>query len=41
MIVFELTMPHCGSWNGKWTEDDRNFIRVMDHRKVLKEEDDG
>lgn len=41
MIVFELTMPHCGSWNGKLTEDDRNFIRVMDHRKVMKEEDDG
>ena len=18
MIIFELTMPQCGSWNGKW-----------------------
>jgi hypothetical protein len=18
-VIFELTMPNCGSWNGKWT----------------------
>ena len=37
MIAFELTMPHCGSWNGKWTGEDHNYIRVMDQRKVPKE----
>lgn len=28
MIVFELTMPHCGSWNGKWSQADRLHIRT-------------
>lgn len=23
MIVFELTMPHSGAWNGKWSQADR------------------
>ena len=37
MIVFELTMPHVGSWNGKWTGADRRYIRTKDERKVPKE----
>ena len=37
MIVFELTMPHCGSWNGKWSQADRLHIRIKDERKVPKE----
>lgn len=37
MIVFELTMPHVGSWNGKWTGANRQYIRTMDERKVPKE----
>lgn len=37
MIVFELTMPHVGSWNGKWTGADRRYIRTRDERKVPKE----
>lgn len=37
MIVFELTMPHVGSWNGKWTGADRQYIRTRDERKVPKE----
>ena len=37
MIVFELTMPHCGSWNGKWSQEDRLHIRTKDERKVPKE----
>ena len=36
-IVFELYMPHSGSWNGKWTGEGRNYIRTMDQRKVPKE----
>ena len=37
MIVFELTMPHVGSWNGKWSGADKRYIRTMDERKVPKE----
>ena len=36
MIVFELTMPNVGSWNGKWTGADRLFVRTADERKVPK-----
>lgn len=37
MIVFELTMPHCGSWNGKWTGADRMYIRTRRECDVPKE----
>lgn len=37
MIVFELTMPNKGSWNGKWSQEGQLFIRTMDERKVPKE----
>lgn len=37
MIVFELTMPHIGSWNGKWSGADRRYIRTKDERTVPKE----
>lgn len=37
MIVFELTMPHVGSWNGKWTGEGQQYIRTMDERKVPEE----
>ena len=37
MIVFELTMPRVGSWNGRWSGADRRYIRTKDERKVPKE----
>lgn len=37
MIVFELSMPHVGSWNGKWTGDGGNYIRTKAERSVPKE----
>ena len=37
MIVFELTMPHVGSWNGKWSGADKRYIRTIDERRVPKE----
>lgn len=37
MIVFELTMPHCNSWNGRWSGEGRRFLRFKDQRKVPKE----
>lgn len=30
MIVFELTMPHRGSWNNKWTGEQDRYIRVRE-----------
>lgn len=37
MIVFELTMPHVGSWNGKWSGADRRYIRTKRECDVPKE----
>ena len=37
MIVFELTFPNVGSWNGKWSGSDRIYVRTRDERKVPKE----
>lgn len=32
MLVFELTMPHRGSWNGKWSQEDRHHYIIKDER---------
>lgn len=37
MIVFELTMPHVGSWNGKWSGADRLYIRTKRECDVPKD----
>ena len=37
MIVFQLTMPGVGSWNGKWSGSERLYVRTWDERKVPKE----
>ena len=37
MIVFELTMPHAGSWNGKWSGADKRYIRTMYEKQVPRE----
>ena len=37
MIVFELTMPGVGSWNGKWTGADKRYIRTRRECDVPKE----
>ena len=37
MIVFELTMPNKGSWNGKWTQEGQLFVRIQRERDVPKE----
>lgn len=36
MIVFELTMPHVGSWNGKWSGADRRYIKIKRNCDVPK-----
>ena len=37
MIVFELTMPGKGSWNGKWSQEGTCFARIRKERDVPKE----
>lgn len=32
MIVFELTMPNVGSWNGHWSGENDKHIIVKDER---------
>lgn len=36
MIVFELTMPHKGSWNNKWSSEHRRHIRLRREYEVPK-----
>ena len=37
MVAFELSMPNRGSWNNRWTGEDRRYVRVYDQRTVPKE----
>jgi hypothetical protein len=37
MIVFELTMPNKGSWNGKWSGEGTCFARLHTQKRVPKE----
>lgn len=37
MIVFELTMPSCGSWDGKWSQADKLHVIVKKECDVPKE----
>ena len=37
MIVFELSMPNKGSWNGKWSQEGQLFVRTRKEREVPKE----
>lgn len=37
MIVFTLTMPSVGSWNNRWTGEDRLYARTMKNCQVPKD----
>ena len=37
MIVFELSMPNKGSWNGKWSQEGQLFVRTRRECNVPKE----
>ena len=37
MIIFELTMPRIGSWNGKWTGEGREYYRSRKNCEVPKD----
>jgi len=32
ILSFTLTMPQNNAWNGKWTGDDKNFVKTNDFR---------
>ena len=34
MVVFELTMPGIGSWNGKWSGSGKKYYRARKDREV-------
>ena len=27
-VAFMLTMPNCGSWNGKWTGENKIYAKI-------------
>ena len=37
MVVFELTMPNFNTWNGRWSGENKRFIRVKPNRLVPKD----
>ena len=37
LVAFELSMPSAGSWNGKWTGEDRYYARVRNITKHMGE----
>ena len=37
MIVFELTMTGVGSWNHKWTGENKKYLRTRRESEVPKE----
>ena len=37
MVLFELSMPNCGSWNGKWSGEGRTYAKVRRNCQVPKE----
>ena len=37
MIIFELTFPNRGSWNGKWSGEKDTHIIVKKDSQVLKD----
>ena len=37
MIAFELSMPNVGSWDEKWSQEGKCFVRCYNQRKVPKE----
>jgi hypothetical protein len=37
MIIFELTMPNRGSWNGKWSQENDRHIIIKNERYFPKD----
>lgn len=44
IVCFTLSMPHCASWNGRWSGEDRFYAKIKRIKKddklhSLKEDD--
>lgn len=37
MVIFKLSMPNIGSWNGKWTGEEKIYARCKKNVEVPKE----
>lgn len=37
MIIFTLSMPTRGSWNGRWSGEDRVYARIFHNNDVPKD----
>lgn len=37
MVAFELTMPNCGSWNGRWSGERDVHVIFKQNRQVPKD----
>lgn len=37
MIIFTLSMPNRGSWNGRWSGEDRVYARIFHNNDVPKD----
>ena len=35
LIAYFLSMPNCGSWNGKWTGAGRKYVKVRKYDKKI------
>ena len=33
LLAFELSMPGCNSWNGRWTGEAKHYVRVVNTGK--------
>lgn len=39
MLLFTITMPHVGSWNGKWSGESKEFTKLVDERRCKNVEE--
>ena len=37
MVVFELTIPNCNTWNGAWSGAGKRYIKTKPDRSVPKD----
>lgn len=35
LVSFTLTMPNCGSWNGRWSGEKDLYVRVRKYNKEM------
>lgn len=36
ILCFELTMPNCGSWNGRWSQENDTHVLLKTDRDIGK-----